>query len=589
MLPDVIASTLLTGTPPPITQAIRLIGHGKQQNLAPVRLRGDTIIDPTTDDPFLAMIELRHQVRNDPARPSEQRDRLQLFLKITANATSYGSLARFDRRRYSKPKTVTVYGPDEPTKTKTKTPEDPGPYTFPPIAASITAGARLMLAMIERAVTDAGGTYALCDTDSMAIITHPHIRTSAAPTPDGTNQIPVLLPDVVRAILDRFEQLNPYNPDIVPRLWTEEHDSLDTPLWCYTISTKRYAMYRIKDTTQERAIADTQTLRTGDYTLVDWSEHGLGMYRDPTGKAESRDDQGRRTWIRDAWHWILTADGDPNQLPAWADRPAITRFSLSSPAVAAWFSGYNRNKPTDEQLRPATFGLLAQPDRFTPDDLRARKNSGWPAAPYETDPTKWLDLAWYDRTGQQIVTITTASPRDDPDEYAHQIASGRQRVRTIADVLATYRTRPEHKSLAPDGQPATGSTRGLLRRRPIESAPVLTDLIGKEGNQLEERATGVTNELGQYRGNYGSRADRFTQLVIPSLPDMGVDEVMRRTGRKKSAAYAVLAGKLKKRRSPAAGYRDVTVEYATEKLQRAGVHAPRHAYGVLYTWLAYRE
>ena len=63
--------------------------------------------------------------------------RLELFLKITANATAYGTLARFDRRDLATAAPIDVYGPDghvpaEPT----KTPEDPGPYCFPPIAAS---------------------------------------------------------------------------------------------------------------------------------------------------------------------------------------------------------------------------------------------------------------------------------------------------------------------------------------------------------------------------------------------------------------------------------------------------------------------
>ena len=40
----------------------------------------------------------------------------------------------------------------------------------PPVAALIVAGARLMLAMLEKCVTDRGGNYAFCDTDSMEIV-----------------------------------------------------------------------------------------------------------------------------------------------------------------------------------------------------------------------------------------------------------------------------------------------------------------------------------------------------------------------------------------------------------------------------------
>jgi hypothetical protein len=65
---------------------------------------------------------------------------------------------------------VEVYGALGTFPTATTKPERPGPYFLPPIAALITAGARCMLAMLERCVTDAGGAYAMEDTDSMAIV-----------------------------------------------------------------------------------------------------------------------------------------------------------------------------------------------------------------------------------------------------------------------------------------------------------------------------------------------------------------------------------------------------------------------------------
>lgn len=52
---------------------------------------------------------------------------------------------------------------------KTRTFEKPGRWQFSPAAALITAGGRLVLAILERMVTDKGGTYLLTDTDSMLI------------------------------------------------------------------------------------------------------------------------------------------------------------------------------------------------------------------------------------------------------------------------------------------------------------------------------------------------------------------------------------------------------------------------------------
>lgn len=48
---------------------------------------------------------------------------------------------------------------------------EPGEYCFPPLASLITGAARLMLALLEHEVVlKLGGTYAMEDTDSMAIV-----------------------------------------------------------------------------------------------------------------------------------------------------------------------------------------------------------------------------------------------------------------------------------------------------------------------------------------------------------------------------------------------------------------------------------
>ena len=66
--------------------------------------------------------------------------------------------------------------------------ELPGPWYFPPVSALITAGGRLLLAMLERMVTDAGGTYLMCDTDSMAIVASEH--GGLVPCNGGPHQMP---------------------------------------------------------------------------------------------------------------------------------------------------------------------------------------------------------------------------------------------------------------------------------------------------------------------------------------------------------------------------------------------------------------
>ena len=171
-LPDVIAATLLGDKTPAVARAIRIVGEGIQDGLQPVALRGGRRLDPSGErDPGLVMVEERARVSADKHLSGEERERLQLFLKSTADATAYGSLAGLERRDLAQEIAVTIHGPDaDPKAASASTSEDPGPFCFPPVACSTAAGARLMLAMLERLVTDAGGSYAFCDTDSMAIV-----------------------------------------------------------------------------------------------------------------------------------------------------------------------------------------------------------------------------------------------------------------------------------------------------------------------------------------------------------------------------------------------------------------------------------
>jgi hypothetical protein len=172
-LPDVAASVILTGKVPRIMRAVRLIPKGRQKGLRPVLLGGKVRIDPRRTDFFKTVIEERKRLARRTDLTDEERSRLDQFLKILANATSYGILAEMVRHELPEGKTqrVEVYGVDNaPFRCEVSAPETPGEFCFPPIAALITSAARLQLALLERCVTDLGGTYAMEDTDSMAIV-----------------------------------------------------------------------------------------------------------------------------------------------------------------------------------------------------------------------------------------------------------------------------------------------------------------------------------------------------------------------------------------------------------------------------------
>ena len=94
-------------------------------------------------------------------------------------------------------------------------------FHFPPVSALITAGGRLLLSMLEKMVADAGGSYLMCDTDSMAIVASEHgglvsCIGGAHKMPNGSDAIKALSWSETRQIVDRFKTLNPYNKKIVP-------------------------------------------------------------------------------------------------------------------------------------------------------------------------------------------------------------------------------------------------------------------------------------------------------------------------------------------------------------------------------------
>jgi hypothetical protein len=580
-LPDVIAATLLgRARSPKIVSAIRLVGEGVQTGLRPVALRGGSELDPAgTRDPFLSMIEQRARVRNDPDLSAEERDRLQLFLKITANATAYGSLARLDRRDLTKPVKVTIHGPDpEPKLGRTSTPEDPGPYCFPPVACTITAGARLLLAMIERLVTDSGGTYAFCDTDSMAIVA----TAQGGPIPCETERGPTIQAlswHAVREILGRFQSLNPYDPDLLMP-WKVEYDSLDQQLWCYAISAKRYALYR--DVSEPIAVSPGRDvdgdLHSDAPEPLIGSEHALGLYMDPHPSAE-RDGRAGRRWIRETWQWILArAIGGRPRRPRWTQHYALTRFTVSSPALAAWFAGRDSSRPVRERVRPGSFGVLAHPNPAFPSQRK-------PTATYETDPDRWPELEWYDRGDGHPVTVTSSPARADPESFANSVEDGAVVIDTIADVLGRYLRRPEHKSLAPDGQSASGQTRGQMLRRRIRAHPANTLLTGKEGNEILERLTLAAPDPTGARNDYGTRADVWP-IVLVALGDAGAQALVT-AGLSRSTAYSVLAGA--RPRAHRSTYLAVAAKHAEAALTDWGLDLPTSTTGVLAAYGRERE
>jgi hypothetical protein len=242
--PDLIVSVLLGGHTPNVLEAFRIVPHGKQRGLRSTKLRGAISVDPRREDFFTRVIEYRKQNKSD--------DRLQHFLKILANSTSYGTYLELNPVKIdasNRPK-ITVYSGDHIfTQPAPDTIEQPGSFYFPLLGALITSGGRLLLAMIERCVRDAGGTYLCCDTDALTIVSSEH--GGAIPMPDDASPAKALSWRELEQIVTRFDSLSPYNRNIVPHLLrlTDENyakNGAQHQLFGLSIAAKRYALYTAK-------------------------------------------------------------------------------------------------------------------------------------------------------------------------------------------------------------------------------------------------------------------------------------------------------------------------------------------------------
>jgi hypothetical protein len=284
---DAVAATVLAG-PVRTLRAVRLAPRGRQPGLSTVRVPGGRLHSEV--DPAVSLVRLRRQAIS--GRDTRQAS----LLRVLANAMVYGNPARFDPDRSGG--------------------EKPGPWCFPPLAATVSAAARCVLALVDAQVKSMGGLIAARDTDGVLLVASR--RGGSIELPDGTTGRVLSWCDA-DAVFDRFDALNPFG-DGEP-FWSVQREHHGGPLHAVVWGPKRHTLF----------------VKNRGWGVVATTEHVIGALVAPPSD-NGRGAGGRHTWTEDVAQVLATVAGcDTKVVPSFAweqsspDFPALRRVTLSGP------------------------------------------------------------------------------------------------------------------------------------------------------------------------------------------------------------------------------------------------------------------
>jgi hypothetical protein len=504
--PDLAASKLAKEVTPQIIEAFRIVPKGVETGMKPTAI-GTRTINPVTDDFFRVVIEER---KNLPKTHPHY-----LLLKIIANAL-YGIFAELNKEEFGKnnAKKLEVFSGKYHFDQTAFVVERPGRWQFPPAAALITAGGRLMLAILERMARDLGGTYLLTDTDSMFFVASE--KGGLYPCPgghyklnDGTPAVKAITWKQVDALCAKLNSLNPYDPNIVSDILKVEDCNRDLKggqhqLFGLAVSAKRYVVYTKK--------------QKNKLEIIKPSEHGLGIVFVPDKRSrytpiDCKDQEtSYPVWIVETWERLLSdhfkTERDPEnafilQQLWFDDLPAVMRVRITTPNVLKVLRKRNPEiaKPYNFVLSP----ILIQPSA----DCTL-------IAPASKHPEEWLT--------REYTEIHTGEAVKLGCEYNGKTLT----PQTLSNVIWRHFLHPEDKSLSPEGEFCNAYTRGLLLRRPVQAITPFIP-IGKEIERRSQEGEdiGVIDNAGPVKYHPGKttntrpadaalivRASRFSKKLL---------------------------------------------------------------------------
>jgi len=508
-LPDVISSKILTGKPPRIIRAIRVVGQGQQSGLKSTSL-GNTRIDPRADF-FKIVIETRERVKQDTTLPEDRRKALGYFLKILANA-GYGIFIETTPEPVSGRKQADVFSGEIAFRTSSPFVENKRDWYCPLVASLITAAGRLFLAMLECCVVgERGGNYLFADTDSMAIVATenggvlPCVGGSEHMS-DGRDGIKALSWVEVDDIAAQFNRLNLYDRDAVPKILKVEDVNFGKKrrrqINGYAISAKRYTFF---------------IRRRKNITVITPSEHGLGHIFLPNAKFDET--QGAKTWVIKVWRFLLgSALGLKIRKAKFFTLPAMMRFAITTSEVLKILQKRQLDKKQSYSDRIKPFNFILSPminNQVVASDSRTEKTLkiGYPVfvdpdrftliAPFTEDVRRWYESPWVNIHDGRLFYL---APLDRKQSFEAAPYS-------LDDLIDLYHAHPEYKSLAPDGTACGANTSGILLRTSI----VATEFtyIGKETDRKwehEEDVSMLFPLLPMYRSDETDRLVRDSSI-----------------------------------------------------------------------------
>jgi hypothetical protein len=500
--PDAVAAKLATGRPPEIVSAWRLVGEARAKQLRVVRLGGKVRFDPCADNWWAILVRARAALGDSL---------LANGLKAIGNGTAYGNWIRLDQQ--PRPDTVTRYDLEGgEIRQDVERPEEPFAWTFPPFASVVTGGGRLLMATLERLLTEDGGLFASANTDSATVVSSRSGGLVSCPggperLPDGREAVRALTWREVDLVRRRFDAL-----DVPLNLTSENFD--DGPrcqLQAVAVAGSRVILYR--------------ELPGRRREIVKRSEVALGDLRSPLGPGTSAQ------FIDETASWMLDFALDGTAEPRrWFDQQAATDLPMGAPAKV---------ESLGKQGSPFGFGVGAR---------RARRGDQTLGG----DPIRLLAPAGSDLENARWVEVPTGLPVVD-DEVT---------IATYGQEVVRLVLHPESKMLGPDGLPCRYTTRGLLTPRAVLVAAIHS--VGKEGNRIDEVATGEVTDPDEVLNDYGD--DAWERLVLPVGRLMGIRRLAREAGLDRSQLIDVFLGRSSAHPATRALVANVLVDWTANEL-----------------------